>query len=81
MAVKWTKQRYGHAEQANVAPGMVLYVSHEGIERLEPGEPKYNVVVFGVVMPERSATIDEGKDRAVAEGINRLQFALARLSP
>lgn len=80
MALMWFGHKYGSGETAKVGPGLVLRISYEGVERLPADEPKFNVVVFGEALPGRSATLEEGKDRAVAEGISRLQTALAKMT-
>ena len=42
-----------------------ISIWYENIDRLERGEPHYNVSVFGSILKGRSSTIEEAKERAV----------------
>lgn len=76
---EWKKATYGSVETVSLAPGLSLSVHWEGIERLQSGEPHYNVTVFGLRLKNRSATPEEGKARAIAFARRKLQEALEAL--
>jgi hypothetical protein len=67
MNVKWRDSRY-NTSSADLGCGLNLTVSWS-TKRLPPGEPHYDVYVFGQPTNVRCETMDEGK--RVAEDIAR----------
>jgi hypothetical protein len=77
MSIDWEVDRFG-TYTARLPHGLGMTVSYEGIDRLKEGEPRYNVFVFGARMKVRSASAEEGKERAERLAKQWLTEALAR---
>lgn len=59
----WQDEKYSGAS-LDLGPGLGLFVSYEGMERLGKDEPKWNVFVFGRKLVNRSADKEAAQDRA-----------------
>lgn len=73
MSLEWKNTRSG--EEADLGHGLLLAVWWEGIERVPSGESHYNVTVFGRRLKGRSATLEDGKNRAITAAIQWLGAA------
>ena len=66
---------------AKLGGGLELYAIYESIQRLDPGEPRWNVFVFGRKIKGRMATLEQAKVRAEVVAFRYLTEARAKLSP
>lgn len=76
--VKWRKFDRGDGASATLADGLVISCGRE-LQRLEDGEPTYNVTVFGVRLQGRAMTKEDAQRRAEATAKERLEQAVATL--
>lgn len=77
---KWVRPQYGASAKADLGHGLSISVSYESIERLDEGEPHWNVTVFGRRLKVRSATEEEARNRAIVLARKWLNEALSELS-
>ena len=61
--VEWSNHKYGSGATASLGYGLELIVLWSE-RRLPEGEPKFDVVVLGRQLKERSHTLEEAKERA-----------------
>ncbi len=78
MAIEWVEKRW--SKEATLMPGLVLSVSYEGIQRLQAGEPGWNIYVFGGRLKRRAMDEAEAMNRAEGYAKGLLETALAKFS-
>lgn len=72
---RWKSSTHGNGASLDLSNGLRAVVYWEAVERLPYAAPHYNVVVFGILLQGRSATIEDAKARA--ENVMRDAFARA----
>ncbi len=80
MALEWKAWRHGWGADAEIVHGLVLSVSHE-MCRLPKGEAEFNVKVFGLRLKTRSATMEDGQQRAERVARAWLKEAIDKIGP
>lgn len=76
----WQRHTYGSGETANLGYGLKVSVTYESLHRLADGEPRYNIVVFGVRRPTREHDLNEAKKIAASLAERFLREALQNIT-
>jgi hypothetical protein len=80
MSAAWKDQKHGSGQSLDLGSGLRISVSWEASERLPNDAPKFNVFVFGNRLKQRSASLEDGKARAVRMALVILDEAREALS-